>query len=441
MSRLDPGSVDRPGGPRIGIVGTRQGLPSSGVHQIVADGVGNLWMSSNDGIFRARLDSLNAVADGRLPRLETVLYTERDGMGVREANGSVQDAGLRDRQGRIWFPTLDGLARLDPRELLRRSEPPPVYIEGLRLGEEEAPLSGPVRLPPPRRSFALEFTAPSFLAPERQRFRFRLVPYDRDWIEAGARREASYTKVPPGKYRFEVMAAGPDGGWSRPATIPVELVPRFFETGWFQALCAVLACVAAFGLFRGWGARQQARQRQLERLVEERTATIAQQAEKLRELDELKSQFFANVSHELRTPLTLILGPLQDALDGRFGPLRQDLAEQVEVALSNAQRLLGLVDQLLDVARLNAGRLRLRLRRGELAAAVRQRVEAFLPLAERRGMKLSLADPMEPVEAWFDEIQIEKVFDNLLGNALKFTPRGGKVRVGSPLRRGMDRSR
>jgi signal transduction histidine kinase/ligand-binding sensor domain-containing protein/DNA-binding response OmpR family regulator len=430
LSRLDPASVDRPGGPRIAVVGMRQGLPANGVHQIVADGLGNLWMSSNEGIFRVRLDDLNAVADGRLPRLETVLYAERDGMGVREANGSVQDAGLRDREGRIWFPTMDGLVRLDPRELLRRSAPPPVYVEGLRLGEEETPLGSAVRLPPPRRSFALEFTAPSFLAPERQRFRFRLVPYDRDWIEAGARREAFYTQVPPGKYRFEVTAAGPDGGWSRPATIPVELVPRFFETGWFRVLCAALACAAIFGSVRWRGARQQARRRQLERLVEERTATIARQAEKLRELDELKSQFFANVSHELRTPLTLTLGPLQDALDGRFGPLREDLAEQVEVALSNAQRLLGLVDQLLDVARLNAGRLRLRLRRGDLTAAVRQRVEAFLPLAERRGIELSLADPVEPVEAWFDEIQIEKVFDNLLGNALKFTPRGGKVRVG-----------
>jgi signal transduction histidine kinase/ligand-binding sensor domain-containing protein/DNA-binding response OmpR family regulator len=429
LSRLDPASVDRPGGPRVGVVGARQGLASSGVHQIVADGLGNLWMSSNDGIFRARLDDLNAVADGRLHRLETVLYTERDGMGVREANGSVQDAGLRDRQGRIWFPTLDGVVRLDPRELLRRSAPPPVYVEGLRLGEEETPLGSPVRLNPQQRSFALEFTAPSFLAPERQRFRFRLVPYDRGWIEAGTRREAFYTQVPPGRYRFEVMAAGPDGGWSPAATIPVELVPRFFETGWFRALCVLLACGMGFGLSRAWGIRQRVRQRKLERLVEERTVTITRQAEKLRELDELKSQFFANVSHELRTPLTLTLGPLQDALDGRFGPLRQDLAEQVEVALSNAQRLLGLVDQLLDVARLNAGRLRLRPRRADLAAAVRQRVEALLPLAERRGIELSLTEPVEPVEVWFDEVQIEKVFDNLLGNALKFTPRGGRVQV------------
>jgi signal transduction histidine kinase/ligand-binding sensor domain-containing protein/CheY-like chemotaxis protein len=424
LSRLDPRV---PGNPRVAGVGMRQGLASNGVHQMVPDGLGNLWMSSNEGIFRARLEDLNAVADGRLPRLETILYTERDGMAVREANGGVQDAGLRDRQGRIWFPTIDGLARLDPRELLRRPEPPPVHVEGLRIGDEESPVSGPLRLRPPQRTFALEFTAPSFTAPERQRFRFRLVPYDHDWIETGARREASYTKVPPGRYRFEVMAMGPDGGWSRPAVFPVEVVPRFFETAWFRLLCALLAALMLFGLVRGWGARQRSRQRQLERLVEERTATIARQAEKLRELDDLKSQFFANVSHELRTPLTLTLGPLQDALDGRFGPLRPELAGQIETALRNAERLLGLVDQLLDIARLNAGRLRLRPRRGDLAAAVRQRVEAFLPLAERRGIELSLEDPSEPVEAWFDEVQFEKVLDNLLGNALKFTPRGGKV--------------
>jgi signal transduction histidine kinase/DNA-binding response OmpR family regulator len=429
LSRIDTASIDERGNPRIAQVGTRQGLPSRGIHQIVADGLGNLWMSSNDGIFRARLADLDAVADGRLPRLPAVLYTERDGMAVREANGSVQDAGLRDRQGRIWFPTQAGLVRLDPSELLRAIPPPPVYIEGLRLGEEEAPVGRAIRLLPPRRSFAVEFTAPSFLAPERQRFRFRLTPYDRDWIEAGGRREAAFTQVPPGKYQFEVQAAGPDGGWSKTATIPVEVVPRFYETGWFRLLCAALACAAAVGLFRAWGARQRVRRRQLERMVEDRTATIARQAEQLRELDGLKSQFFANVSHELRTPLTLTLGPLQDALDGRFGPLREEVAEQVQVALSNAQRLLGLVDQLLDVARLSAGRLMLRLRRGDIAAALRQRVEAFLPLAERRGIELSLAAPAEPVEVRIDEVQIEKVFDNLLGNALKFTPRGGRVEV------------
>ena len=435
LNRLDLASVDAPGGPRVAAIGERRGLYSNGIHQIVPDGLGNLWMSTNHGLFRARLADLNAAADGALGRVETVAYTERDGMATREANGSVQDAGLRDRAGRIWFPTQAGLVRLDPRELLRRRPPPPVHVEGLQIGAEEVPFAGDRRrLGPAQRSFAMVFTAPSFLAPERQRFRYRLVPYDHGWIDAGERREAVYTKVPPGTYRFEVLASGPDGGWSpRPAAVTLEVVPRFWETAWFLAFSGLASLALVTGglaaLARLRGARQRSRQQQLERLVEERTATIAAQAEKLRELDGLKSQFFANISHELRTPLTLTLGPLQDALDGRFGGLRGDLAEQLEVAARNARRLLSLVDQLLDVARLDAGRLRLRLRRGDLAAAVRLRVEAFLPLAERQGIDLSLGAPSEPVEVWFDEVQIEKVLDNLLGNALKFTPRGGRVHV------------
>jgi signal transduction histidine kinase/ligand-binding sensor domain-containing protein/DNA-binding response OmpR family regulator len=434
LSRLDPGSVGRAGGPRIARIGQGQGLYSNGIHQIVADGLGNLWMSSNQGIFRARLADLNAVADGRKERLETFAYTERDGMAAREANGSVQDAGLRDRAGRLWFPTQAGVVRVDPREVLRRREPPPVHVEGLRVGEVETPLAGgDVRLSPSQRSFTFELAAPSFLAPERQEFRYRLVPYDHDWIDAGTRREASYTKVPPGKYRFEALASGPDGEWSpRPAVVEVEVVPRFFETRWFLLVAFLASAALAAGLVvvlvRLREARQRTRQGQLERLVEERTATIGEQAEKLRELDQLKSQFFANVSHELRTPLTLTLGPLRDALEGRFGPLRDDLAGQLGVAERNAQRLLGLVDQLLDTARLDAGRLRLRARQGDLAAFIRQRVEAFLPLAQRREIELSLASA-EPVEVWFDEVQLEKVFDNLISNALKFTSRGGRVQV------------
>jgi signal transduction histidine kinase/DNA-binding response OmpR family regulator len=199
-----------------------------------------------------------------------------------------------------------------------------------------------------------------------------------------------------------------------------------FERGVAVAAVAVAAAVAVTRLR---GTRLLARQQELERLVEERTATIAEQTKKLRELDRLKSQLFANVSHEFRSPLTLVIGPLQDALAGDFGPLSGDLARQLAMAVSNAQRLLGLVDQLLDVARLESGRLRLSVWRSDLAALARRTVEPYLPFAERRGIGFSLEAPAEPVEAWFDETQLEKVFANLLSNALKFTPPGGTVRV------------
>lgn len=216
--------------------------------------------------------------------------------------------------------------------------------------------------------------------------------------------------------------------WAHPALPPPE-VPRFQETPWFLLLCALAAVAAVAALARLWAARQRVRRERLEQLVEERTATIAAQANRLRELDRLKSQLFANVSHELRTPLTLIVGPLADASEGRFGPVGDELGRQLAMAGRNAQRLLGLVDQLLDISRLDAGRLRLRVRSGDLAAFVRQRVEALLPLAERREIDLSLEVAAEPVRIWMDVEQLEKALDNLLGNALKFTPRGGRVHV------------
>ncbi|HKV09360.1 MAG TPA: two-component regulator propeller domain-containing protein [Thermoanaerobaculia bacterium] len=432
LSRLDPSSAGRPEGPSIANVDARQGLYTDGIHQIVDDGLGNFWMSSNQGIFRAAIEDLNAVADGRKERLDTMALTERDGMADREANGS---SGLRDRSGRIWFPTVQGVVRVDPREALRWRRPPPVHVARLRAAGAEIPFSGgAVRLSPAQRSFAVEFSAPSFRAPERQRFRVRLTPYDRDWVDVGARREVFYTKVPSGQYVFEVLASGPDGEWNEePAALRLEVVPRFFETGWFRVLAALASFAALTGLVAGVvrlrEARLRSREGQLHRLVEERTATIALQAERLRELDQVKNQFFANVSHELRTPLALTLGPLEDALEGRFGPVGGEVAGQLEVAARNARRLLGLVDQLLDVARLDAGGLRLRMRPMDLSSFVRQRVEAFLPLAERRSIELSLEAPRERVEVWLDRIQFEKVLDNLLGNALKFTPRGGRVQV------------
>jgi signal transduction histidine kinase/ligand-binding sensor domain-containing protein/DNA-binding response OmpR family regulator len=438
LNRLDPRLVTEEEVGEVAVVGREQGLPSAGVHRMLDDERGNLWMSTNDGIFRAKIADLNAVAEGRLTRLETVGYNERDGMRNREANGGVQQAGLRDRQGRLWFPTLDGMVRIDPAALLVPADPPPVQIESVWVGEEELPQAASgARLAPEQRSFRILWSAPYFRAPDRLRFRYRLRGYEDGWNEAGNRREAFYTRVPPGRYTFEVAVAL-EGVWSdadgeAPAALDLEVIPRFFETGLFRA-SAGIALLLLLGLaFLLWDrrrqARQQERERALEATVQERTATIREQAERLLEMDRLRAQFFANVSHEFRTPLTLILGPARDVLQGGFGPVGRQVADQITLMERNAGRLLNLVDQLLQIAKLDAGRFALKLQRGDLEQHLRRRVENFVPLAERLGVHLEARLPKGSPPWTFDPQELAKVFDNLLSNALKFTPRGGAVRV------------
>ena len=430
LCRLNPSTVDRPEGPDITAVGRQHGLWSNVIHQIVDDGLGHLWLSSHQGLFRVELDALEAVADGDRDRLESVVFTEMDGMADREAAGGVQQSGLRDRQGRLWFPTKAGLVRVDPGHLELRGEPPQARLVSLSADGRDRPLTGEgLELSPDERSFTVTFTAPSFRAPERLRFRHRLKPYDDQWISAGERREARYTKVPPGSYVFEV-AVNEDGVWSPdPARVPIEVEARFFETRWFFGLCGLLVVAMLVGGVRLREANTRARQRHLEREVEQRTATIAEQAEELRQLDRLKSELFANISHELRTPLTLMLGPLRDALDGAFGPLDARLVPQIEMATRNAENQLGLVEQLLDIARLDAGRLRLRCAPGDLVELARRRIDAFRNLAEQKDIELSVEEPELETWAVIDPVEMPKVVDNLLSNAIKFTPEGGRVWV------------
>ncbi|MCG8456986.1 MAG: response regulator, partial [Holophagales bacterium] len=434
LSRLDPSSVGAPGGPRIVNVDRRHGLFTNGVHQIVDDELGNLWMSSNDGIFRVRRAELEAVADalgaGEPAKLVSISYDERDGMRSREANGGVQQSGLRDRSGKILFPTMGGVVRLDPRELTRPSEVPPIRIRSLRHGDSRRTVTNgdDLLLEPDQRSFVVSFTAPTFRAADRLRFRYRLVPYDDTWVEAGNRREAPYTKVPPGRWTLEV-AVSAEGVWGEPASITLEAVPLFYETLWFRLLCGISGLALVFLWARRREHRERSRRLELETEVRERTATIRRQAEKLRELDELKSQFFANISHEFRTPLTLVLGPLRDALGGSFGSLDRALKQQLGVAEDNAKRVLGLVDQLLDVARLDAGGLRLRRQRLDLGDFLRLRIEALRPLAERLGVDIRLQAPARETGVAADPSQLAKVVDNLLTNALAFSPAGGTVDV------------
>ena len=440
LTRLDRAGAASLAGARLHRIRSSDGLADDVVHQILEDDVGRLWIGSNRGIFSVRRADLDALAAGRLARVPSVRYDEAHGMRSREVNGGGFPAGLRSRDGRLWFPTQDGVAVVDPRALPVLPDPR-VLIERLAVGDSLLSLADTVRLSPGRRDLEVGYTAPSFVRAEHLRFRYRLEGWDARWVDAGTRRSAFFTNLPPGRYAFHVAATAGVGRWVE-ATTPLAVVvpPRVHETTWFRVAAAILAVLAltaaATWRARAAAAAAAARAAELERMVQARTAELARekevtarQAASLAELDRAKDRFFANISHEFRTPLTLILGLLTDLVEGRNGTLPPAVRAHHAMMQRNAQRLLRLVNQVLDLTRLESGQLALDLVPVDLVSTCRATVESFAPLAERRRIALAFEAAPAAVPVRLDPPQFEKVLLNLLSNAFKFTEPGGRVEV------------
>ncbi len=222
---------------------SRDGLFSDGVFRILEDGRGYFWMSGNTGIYRVSKQELNDFAAGKSKTIISTPYGKLDGMRHAECNGGSQPAGIRARDGKLWFPTQGGVAVLDPAAALINPQPPPVVIEEFRLQREPVALGAGVRVLPGQGDFEIQYTALSFIKPEQVRFRYQLAGLDDEWREVGARRVAYFSHVPPGDYVFKVIAANSDGVWNMVgASLRVTVVPPFWQRWWFVAL-TVASCV------------------------------------------------------------------------------------------------------------------------------------------------------------------------------------------------------
>jgi len=418
-------------------LGAEQGLAENVVSCILDDNLGNLWLSGNRGVHRVRRDDAIAFFEGRVPRVHGVSYGRRDGIADPETSGS---SCARDGAGRLWFPTFGGGAVVDPAHALALDSTPPIaHVLGIRTSGDTLLPASITRLPLGQRRLAFSYTGIGLRNPAALRFEYRLDGVDTDWIHAGANRLATYNDVGPGTHVFRVRAVNGGGTWSATdATLSFTVPPYFHETLPFYVLVTGLLAFLAHLLWRARTVQLRHRQAQLHSMVETRTAELARtlsvverQATQLRSLDEAKSRFFANVSHEFRTPLSLIIGPLEDLRDGRSGTLNEAARRKLGTILANSQRLSQLVEQLLDVARLESGTLTLRAEVRDVVPQLRRIAESFASLAERQGIDFRVSVPAGGLRVRHDPDQLEKVVGNLLGNALKFTPPGGRVELRS----------
>ncbi|MET0288255.1 MAG: diguanylate cyclase [Pseudoxanthomonas sp.] len=319
-------------------VGLEQGLPVDTVFQLVADHVGNQWVTTNRGMLRVDPQQLDRVADGTQVRVEVTRYNEMDGMANSQGNGSAGPAAALRRDGSLWFATAGGVATVDPSRLrwFEHRPAPPSVLEEVRLDSALLPwrdASEGLRIGGGQR-LSVSYVGLSYLLPERTRYRTWLEGLDDGWVQRGRQRSVEFLNLPPGDYTLHVAAAHPDGPWStREALLRFSITPFWWQRHSVQALIAVMVGVLLFALYRYRIGRYARRSAHLEHVVTVRTQDLQSQAEQLRQADQDKGVLLERLRHQSES---FERQAREDALTGL--PNRRAFEERLSLEMLRAQR-------------------------------------------------------------------------------------------------------
>lgn len=359
---------------------------------------------------------------------EIVNYDENDGLQSRQFHyGAVYVC----TDGRVLMGGNAGFNIVDFSDVRVNEFIPPIVLEDVKVFNQDVQAdqisidenTGEtcLDLNYDQNMVTFRYSALSYSRSDKNRFKYRLVGQSDSWIDAGHENKCTYTNLQPGSYIFEVRGANCDGVWNeKPLKVHLYVKPPFWNTWWFKTLMTLLVV----GLVLMYLYHYRSRMILKNKLVLEK-----QKAEEMEKVEQLKLDFFTNISHELRTPLTLILGPLSKILkdDG----VSSESKQMAVLAERNANKLLRLVNQILDFRKIESGSLQAIYKPGDLPALLETVVRAFQTEGEAKGIKISLDvdDAARGRRMLFDSDKIEKIVDNLVSNSMKFTPRGGSISV------------
>lgn len=394
----------------------KDGLPSNVIYGILEDDAGNLWISSGIGLSRFDQES-------RTFRN----YTYADGL---QDNQFCLYSYCRASDGRMYFGGINGITVFDPSALPDNLFIPAVSITELfvsstriRPGDGSGILSSDIsetkeiHLREGNSSFSLTFAVTDYISWKQNVFAYRLDNYEKEWQHVmNPERTVSYTNLPPGKYRFLVTAANKDGFWNeKPAELSIIIHPHWYNTVWARLLfILVLAAVAVSSARYLWIRKRMEMQIEFEKVDKER----------IRELNEMKLRFFINISHELRTPLTMIVAPLQDLL---VSVKDKWVLKKLKFIGKSTERLLYLVNQLMDYRRAELGVFHLKVRKAEIHPLLAEIFDYYRQLAASGNIDYRFESSLEGKELYFDRKYVEIILNNLLSNAFKYTPSGRSI--------------
>ncbi len=395
---------------------TKQGLPDNVVYAVQTDKNGFLWLSTNKGLCR-----FHPVTH------ELRLFTAQDGLPGNEFN-TLQYLKLKDN--RLAFGGVDGWVAFNPGVIKPDTFQPKIAFTGLKIYNEPvnyAPgnklLPRPLNdvenlvLPYDQNTLTFEFAGLEYNQPGLLKYRYQLEGYDDKWVMTD-NPVVAYTKLSAGLYHLKINCTNTTGQWSNHTrSLAIRILPPWWRTWWAYTQYVLAAAVIGFLLYRDWLQQVKARQK-----------IILQQkeAEQLKALDEMKSRFFSNITHEFRTPLSLIIAPAEQLQKQNMLPEHQ---KQVGTIQRNAQQLLHVINQLLDMAKLEAASMKISLFRGSIYQFVQLQLQSFTSAAAEKKINLRVTGNNDGEEYLFDADKLHTILSNLVSNAIKFTPDDGSIDI------------
>lgn len=456
------------------------GLCNNVVYAIQEDKNSNLWLSTDNGLARFNIDSKQfkkyTVADG----LESNQFYWNS--SCKADDGKLYFGSMNGLT--VFYPEKIKEDRYKPPiaitdlKVYNQSVSVGSLINGRIILHKSISASDHIDLSYKDNVFSIEFAALHYAQPEKSQYAYMLEGFDKDWVYVSAdRRFATYTNIRGGDYMFKVKATNNDGIWNEGTyNLHIHISPPFYTTWWFRLIMLVLIVVAVLSWFKYRMRQLEYKKKRLEIQVKERTIKIEEQKEELKtqaehlretnkqlelrqeliegqkeqleqqnqeilhqrdrlidmnkkvqQANQQKMQFYTNVSHEFRTPLTLILGPVEEMLNSWKG----DAPTQKRLTLihNNAQRLLHLVNQLMDFRKVETGKMELKLMKGDLVAFLNNIYQSFSELADKRNIDFLFEANPKKIEMPFDHEKVENILFNLISNAFKYTPFEGKIGI------------
>lgn len=382
------------------------GLPNNVIYSILPGDSNTIWLSSNRGISSFTVDKPGEKA-------VIVNYDTNDGLQALEFNTG---AAFKDHDGYLYFGGLKGVSWFKPSEITINPHPPRTTINRLEIFNDPVELKPGMQFKHSENTLTFSFSGLHFGQPDRNQYTYLLENYDQEWSRPGLINSAHYTNLAPGDYSFKVKSSNYDNIWNEvPSVYSFTIRPPWYLTTVAKISYFLLAAIILFLVYKYLQWRWEIKHE----LLQEHEET-----ERLKKLAEYRSKLYTNISHEFRTPLTLISGPVSQLLSS----FKQNSKEKkaLEVIDGSSQRMLRLVNQLLELSQLEDGIIKLNVRQHDLKTQIIQIVEAFNIKANEKGITI-ISEIDEFEESWYDKDVIEKIVTNLLSNAIKYAPESSTV--------------